>query len=37
MNRLFRETYSEGGRDESLTASSFAPAVDVTKTSTRLL
>src|SRR5712672_1545559 len=30
MNRLFRDTYSnEGGRDESLTASSFAPAVDV--------
>src|SRR5579863_8096057 len=29
MNRLFRETYNEGGRDESLTASSFAPAVDV--------
>ena len=29
MNRLFRESYSEGGRDESLTASSFAPAVDV--------
>jgi HSP20 family protein len=28
MNRLFRETYNEGGRDESL-ASSFAPAVDV--------
>ncbi len=29
MNRLFRESYSEGGRDESLTTSSFAPAVDV--------
>ncbi len=29
VNRLFRETYNEGGRDESLTASSFAPAVDV--------
>jgi HSP20 family protein len=30
MNRLFRDSYnSEGGRDESLTASSFAPAVDV--------
>ena len=29
MNRLFRESYNEGGRDESLTASSFAPAVDV--------
>jgi HSP20 family protein len=29
MNRLFRETYNEGGRDESLTASNFAPAVDV--------
>src|ERR1700721_679224 len=28
MNRLFRESYNEGGRDESLTASSFAPAVD---------
>src|SRR5690242_21926290 len=28
MNRLFRESYSEG-RDESLTSSSFAPAVDV--------
>ena len=28
MNRLFRETYNEGG-DESLTTSSFAPAVDV--------
>jgi len=29
MNRLFRESYTEGGRDESLTTSSFAPAVDV--------
>jgi HSP20 family protein len=30
VNRLFRETYTnEGGRDESLTASKFAPAVDV--------
>jgi HSP20 family protein len=30
VNRLFRETYSnQGGRDESLTTSSFAPAVDV--------
>jgi HSP20 family protein len=30
MNRLFRDSYnSEAGRDESLTASSFAPAVDV--------
>jgi HSP20 family protein len=29
MNRLFRESYSGEGRDESLTASSFAPAVDV--------
>jgi len=28
MNRLFRESYNEG-RDESLTTSSFAPAVDV--------
>ena len=28
MNRLFRETYSEG-QDQSLTASTFAPAVDV--------
>ncbi len=28
MNRLFRESF-EGGRDESLTTSSFAPAVDV--------
>jgi HSP20 family protein len=30
MNRLFRDSYNgEAGRDESLTASSFAPAVDV--------
>jgi len=29
MNRLFRESFDETGRDESLTASSFAPAVDV--------
>ena len=29
MNRLFRDTYNEGGRDESLATSSFAPAVDV--------
>jgi len=30
MNRLFRETYNDGGgRDESLTTSSFAPPVDV--------
>ena len=29
MNRLFRDTYSGEGRDESLTASGFAPAVDV--------
>ena len=29
MNRLFRESFSEGSRDESLVASSFAPAVDV--------
>jgi HSP20 family protein len=28
MNRLFRESYNEG-RDESLTTTSFAPAVDV--------
>src|SRR5258708_28907446 len=28
MNRLFRETYNEG-QDQSLTTSSFAPAVDV--------
>src|SRR5579863_6820694 len=29
INRAFRESYSEAGRDESLIASSFAPAVDV--------
>ena len=30
MNRLFRESFSnEAGRDDSLTASSFSPAVDV--------
>jgi HSP20 family protein len=29
MNRLFRESYSDPARDESLVASSFAPAVDV--------
>ena len=29
MNRLFRESHNEGGRDESLTTSSFSPAVDV--------
>src|ERR1700716_2427615 len=30
MNRLFRESYNnEAGQDESLTSSSFAPAVDV--------
>jgi len=29
MNRLFRESFSDAGRDESLTTSSFAPAVDV--------
>src|SRR6202021_337662 len=29
MNRLFRESYSGEGRDESLSTSSFAPAVDV--------
>jgi len=29
MNRLFRESYNEAGRDESLTTSTFAPAVDV--------
>jgi len=28
LNRLFRDTYGDG-RDEALTASSFAPAVDV--------
>ena len=29
MNRLFRESYNDAGRDESLATSSFAPAVDV--------
>src|SRR5580658_4381279 len=29
VNRAFRESYREGGRDESLSTSSFAPAVDV--------
>ncbi|MGO9086980.1 MAG: Hsp20/alpha crystallin family protein [Candidatus Sulfotelmatobacter sp.] len=29
INRVFRESYSESGRDESLTTSTFAPAVDV--------
>jgi len=29
INRVFRDRYSETGQDESLTASSFAPAVDV--------
>jgi len=29
MSRLFRESFSDPGRDESLVASSFAPAVDV--------
>ena len=29
MNRLFRESYGPEGREESLTTSSFAPAVDV--------
>jgi HSP20 family protein len=29
MNRLFRESYSGEGPDDSLTTSSFAPAVDV--------
>ena len=29
MNRLFRSSLNEEGRDESLTTSSFAPAVDV--------
>jgi HSP20 family protein len=29
INRAFRQSYSEAGRDESLTTSSFAPAVDV--------
>ncbi len=29
VNRVFRESYSGPGQDESLTTSSFAPAVDV--------
>jgi len=29
MNRLFRDSYGNEGREESLTTSSFAPAVDV--------
>jgi HSP20 family protein len=29
INRVFRDSYSGEGRDESLTTSSFAPAVDV--------
>jgi len=29
INRVFRESYTGGDRDESLTTSSFAPAVDV--------
>jgi HSP20 family protein len=29
VNRLFRESYGDAGRDEALTTSSFAPAVDV--------
>src|SRR5579864_9814745 len=29
MNRLFRDSYGNEGRQESLTTSSFAPAVDV--------
>jgi HSP20 family protein len=29
INRAFRESYRQAGRDESLTTSSFAPAVDV--------
>src|SRR4249920_402663 len=29
MNRLFRDSYNDAGRDESLTTSTFAPAVDV--------
>jgi len=29
MNRLFRESFNDAGRDENLTTSSFAPAVDV--------
>ena len=29
MNRLFRESFTEGGREEALTTTSFAPPVDV--------
>jgi HSP20 family protein len=29
INRVFRDRYSDAGRDESLATSSFAPAVDV--------
>ena len=29
LNRLFRDSYNEASQDESLTTSSFAPAVDV--------
>jgi len=29
INRVFRDSYSGAGQDESLTTSSFAPAVDV--------
>jgi len=29
INRVFREAYTPDGRDETLTTSSFAPAVDV--------
>jgi HSP20 family protein len=29
MNRLFRESFNDTGREEALTTSSFAPAVDV--------
>ena len=29
MNRLFRESFNDVGRDESLSTSTFAPAVDV--------
>ena len=29
MNRLFRDTFNQASGDESLTTSTFAPAVDV--------
>jgi HSP20 family protein len=29
MNRLFRESFTEGGHEEALTTTSFAPPVDV--------